>query len=170
MKNIIPIFFVLYLVFQDKANSQIILTRADGEKQIEINTTDKVKVVFETDKKFNGAYNFILRGKGKTTKYGKLMSYTDSSMIIKTGIFRKEITVLFDDVVSVNRFRPAIVLGTLLITSAGLVILVTSTSLVNAPAGIAVMAIGIIASGTTSDLCIYPYRKTNSDKWKIEVK
>jgi len=43
-----------------KVKSQILVENINNHKQIEIDTNDRIKIVYETEKKFNGFYDFLI--------------------------------------------------------------------------------------------------------------
>ncbi len=152
------------------ANSQILVKNVYNNKQIEINTNDRIKLVFETDKKFNGFYDFVVHGKNKDFKTGKLKLFNDNIIVVQSGLFSKMDTIQINNIHTINRFNPYVRAGITIVTSAGLVLVLTSTSIVDSPLILGYALAGIWGITLADDLIVYPHKNIKREKWIIEVK
>jgi len=171
MKTIIVLFYITILGFMTiSAKSQIFVKNLFNDKQIEINTNERIKVVFETEKKFNGLYSFVVYGRNKCLKTGKLKFYSDSIIVVKSGLMSKLDTVLINDIHLINKYNPYLRVGATILTSTGLVLLLTSSAIVDSPFIIGYALAGIWGITLIDDLCVYPYKNIKKDKWVFEIK
>lgn len=160
----------VFLFISMDTNSQIIIKNVYNSKQIEINANDRIKVVFETARHFNGLYAFILHGKNSDYKTGKLMSYNDSIIVVKSGFWGKNDTVQIYNIQAINRFNPFVRGGYYVLTGAAMALVLISTSIVDSPLIIGCYTLGVCGMTTADDLIIYPYKNRKKGKWLIEVK
>lgn len=167
MRHIYLILIAVFLFIPIDTYSQIIIENVHNNKQIEINTNDRIKVVFETERHFNGLYAFVLHGKNKDYKTGKLMSYNDSIIVVKSGLFGKKDTIQIRDIQAINRFNPFVRGGFYVVTDAAILLVLISTSIVDSPLIVGCYALGICVTTVADDLIIYPYK--SKKKWQIEV-
>lgn len=167
---IILLTIVILLLVTINANSQILVKNVYDNKQIEINKNDRIKLVVETEKKFNGLYNIVIHGKNKDFKTGKLKSYSDNVIVVQTGLFRKLNTIRINDIHTINKYNPYLRAGTTFLTSTGVVLLLTSTALVNSPFVIGYALVGIWGITLADDLIVCPHKNIKKDKWIIEVR
>ena len=169
-RHIYLILIVVFSFISVDSYSQIIIENVYNGKQIEINTNDRIKVVFETDRHFNGLYAFILHGRNKDFKTGKLMSFNDSIIVVKSGLLGKKDTIQVNDIQAINRFNPFVRGGFYVVTNAAILLVLISTSIVDSPFIVGCYALGICGTTIADDLIIYPYKSKKKKKWQIEVK
>jgi len=150
--------------------SQILVKNTYQGKQFEIQKNDHIKLVIESEKKFNGFYDFVVHGKNKDFKTGKLKSYCDNYIIIQSGLFGKQDTILVKNIQTINKYNPYVRAGVVILTSAGVVLFLTSNAIVNSPFIVAYALVGIWGISLTDDLVIYPHKNIKEDNWIVEFK
>ena len=171
MKTIIVLFYITILGFMTiSAKSQIFVKNLFNDKQIEINTNERIKVVFETKKKFNGLYTYVVHGKNKSLRTGKLKFYSDSIIVVKSGLISRLDTIHINDIHLINKYNPYLRFGATILTSAGLVFLLTSSAIVDSPFIIGYALSGIWGITLIDDLFVYPYKDIQKSKWVLEIK
>jgi hypothetical protein len=152
------------------AHSQIVVKNVNSDKQIEIKSNDHIKLVFTTDKKFNGLYDFVIHGRNKNFKTGKLKSYNDNFIVVQSGMFGKLDTIQINDIHMLNKYNPYIRATAIILTSTGVLLVLTSTAIVNSPYLLGYALVGIWGISLIDDLVIYPHKNIRLDKWIIEFK
>lgn len=162
--------FLLLFILSISVKSQILLKNEDRNKIISIEINDRIKVVYRTEKKHYDLYANLFYGKNKINRFGKLISYTDSSLVFRHGIFHKIDTIKIADICYLNKFNSGIRIGVSVITTTGLLLILTSAAIVDSPVLILYGVAGIWGITIIDDKIVYPQRKINNGKWIIEVK
>ncbi len=150
--------------------SQILLKNENGTKVISIEKNNRIRLVYQNHKKINDFYSYLFYGKYKINRTGKLISYTDSSIVFRHGIFRSVDTIQIADIFFINKFNSSIQVGVFAITNTCLLLLLTSAAIVDSPIVIVYGIAGVFSIVIIDDKCVYPPKNISKRKWTMEIK
>jgi hypothetical protein len=165
--------FVLIFAFSTGAYSQVFVTKSNGKKTIRIDKNDRIKITFKTDRKFNGIYIGLLYGKHTKSRYGKLLTYTDSTIVVRSRnrwLTAQTDTIPVDEIIAINRYNPYLNLGVTIVAAGAILAVITSSAVVDSQFVLLYFAGGIVGFSIIDDLCIFPRKNIEKKKWSIIVK
>lgn len=162
------LFFCIALIsISITVNSQILLEKITEDKSIKIDKGDHLKIIFKTEKAVNTLYDLLIYGKNKKSFSGKLIEYSDSVLVVQGGFFKSYHNIEIQHIYAINKINVLHRACSLIIMSAGVVILLTNSP--TGPAYAISFISGIWGPVLIDDLLLFPYRKLDENKWKLRM-
>lgn len=172
-RKVILAVFLFVIVFSTDTYSQVFVTKSNGKKTTRIDKNDRLKIVFKTDRKFNGIYIGLLYGKHKKSRYGKLLSYTDSSLVVRSRnrlLIAQTDTIPIDEVIAIRKYNPYIQTGVTLVAAGAIFAAFAGSAVVDSQFVVLYFLGSLAGFAIIEDLCIFPRRNIEKKKWSVIVK
>ena len=173
MRKVFLVVLIFVVVFSVDTYSQVFVKKADGKKTIRIDKNDRIKIAFKTDRKFNGIYIGLLYGKHTKSRYGKLLTYTDSSLVVKSRnrfLFAQTDTIPVDEVIAIRKYNPYVQTGVTIVAAGAILAVLAGSAVADSQFVVLYFFGGMMGFAIIDDLCIFSRKNIEKKKWSITIK
>jgi protein tyrosine phosphatase len=164
--TILPILF-----FFQQLSGQITLKNKVNGKELKIETNERVKLTYYQSKwEMKGLYQFVFYGRGKNSKFGKLVAYTDKTLTVRYGPLRKKHEIPIDAIQSITSYNLAARYSTNILSVSGTIATMAILS-ANTPIFL-VCSAGLIMTGgffALDEFVLFPNKKVKGGDWVLVV-